>query len=253
MEEHILDMIRDADMLLIGIGEEFEERNLLKEQPEYLSSSAYMEELERLDLLPLLADGLISEKGRAVFALQRLYQIIQNKDYFLISTCATDILKYAGFPEEKTVTPCGTLWKKQCINGCEESLAWIEQTDKERLYRNIIDRHKSLDVLGDCPKCHGKMVLNNVYLEKYLEKGYLDDWNRYTKWLQGTLNRKVCILELGVNLDYPSVIRFPFEKMGYYNQKAVFVRVNQRLYQLTEELHDKGISVAKNAIDWLLT
>lgn len=96
------------------------------------------------------------------------------------------------------------------------------------------------------------MVLNNVYASKYNEEGYLKDWSRYTKWLQGTLNKKLCILELGVNLVFPSIIRWPFEKVGFYNQKATFIRVNETLYHMSEELKDKGISVAQNSIDWLL-
>ena len=65
------------------------------------------------------------------------------------------------------------------------------------------------------------------------------------------MNKKVCILELGVGMQYPSVIRFPFEKAAYFNQKADFIRVNQNLYHLTEELKDKGISISENAVDWL--
>ena len=76
-------------------------------------------------------------------------------------------------------------------------------------------------------------------------------WDKYTKWLQGTLNRNVLILELGVGLKYPGVIRFPFEKAAYFNKKADFIRVHGRLYQMTEELGDKGISIAQNAVDFL--
>lgn len=76
-------------------------------------------------------------------------------------------------------------------------------------------------------------------------------WDKYTKWLQGTLNRNVLILELGVGLKYPGVIRFPFEKAAYFNKKADFIRVHGRLYQMTEELGDKGISIARNAVAFL--
>lgn len=252
VEEWVLEKLRGAEMFLIGIGEEFEERAFLKTQPEYVRGAAYLEQSNRPDLLPLLADGIIREKGRVVAALQKLYKAVEDKNYFLVSTCQTNILKYAGFPGNRVVTPCGALEKKQCICGCEQSLAGAEETERADLYRAILSGNGSLETLGDCPCCHGRMALNNIYLEKYLEAGYQEDWSRYTKWLQGTLNRKVCILELGVNLDYPSVIRFPFEKTGYYNRKAFFIRVNERLYHLTEELHERGVSMAKNAIDWLL-
>lgn len=252
MEGWILDKLQEAEMLLIGIGEEFEERPFLKAQPEYEKGVEYLEKMERPDLLPLLEAGIIKEKGRAVIALKRLYQVVADKNYFLISTCQTDILEQAGFPLSRVVTPCGTLRKKQCVCGCEQSLVEVVESERTELYCAILDRKSNPDTLGTCPQCHSGMALNNIYLEKYLEGGYQEAWSRYTKWLQGTLNRRVCILELGVNLDYPSVIRFPFEKMGYYNQKAFFIRVNDRLYHLTKELHGKGAAIAKNAIDWLL-
>ena len=73
----------------------------------------------------------------------------------------------------------------------------------------------------------------------------------YMKWLQGTLNRKLCVLELGVSLKFPTVIRFPFEKTAFFNRKAQFIRVHEKLYQLSEELADKGISQPENAVNFL--
>lgn len=251
MEERILEKLQAAEMLLVGIGEEFEERGFLRAQPQYQQGVAYLEQIDRPDLLPLLSDEILKNEGRTVTALQRLYQILTDKNYFVVSTCQTDILRYAGFPEERVVTPCGTLKKKQCICGCEQSLADVSASERAALGQEIAGRSGEPGALGICEHCHGRMVLNNIYVDKYMESGYLENWGRYTKWLQGTLNRKICILELGVNLDYPSVIRFPFEKVAYYNRKASFIRINERLYQLTSELREKGISIAKNSIDWL--
>ena len=55
-----------------------------------------------------------------------------------------------------------------------------------------------------------------------------------------------------MDLTYPSIIRWPFEKIAFYNQKAHFIRVNEKLYHMSEEIKDKGISVSKNAVQWLL-
>ena len=170
MEERIWEKIQDADMLLVGIGEEFEERSLLKAQPEYAACAEYLEQQERPDLLPLLADGILRDRGRAVTALQKLYQIVADKNYYLVSTCQTDILDEAGFPGERVVTPCGTLRKKQCICGCEQSLLTVKAAERDRLYQAVISGSGELDQLGSCPQCQSKMVLNNIYVKKYNEK-----------------------------------------------------------------------------------
>ena len=88
--------------------------------------------------------------------------------------------------------------------------------------------------------------------ENYVEEGYLPQWEKYTKWLQGTVNKKICILELGAGMQFPSIIRWPFEKVAFYNQKASFFRINEKLYQLTEEIGGKGISIERNAREYLL-
>ena len=87
--------------------------------------------------------------------------------------------------------------------------------------------------------------------EEYDESMYLPQWEVYTKWLQNTLNHKLCILELGVGFAYPSVIRFPFEKIAYFNQKARLVRVHSEFAQLTPEIRERSLSVTMSPIKLL--
>lgn len=219
MKKEYIDKIAEADLILVGVGIEFEKNKYLKD-------------------------------SKALEALKELSEILQGKNYFIVTTCTNSILKNIGFNEERIVSPCGNIELKQCINGCEESLHMLTEEDIEKMNSDVA---QGLEPdFGICHVCGNAMVLNNVYASKYNETGYLNDWTRYTKWLQGTLNKKLCILELGVNLVFPTIIRWPFEKVGFYNQKATFVRVNENLYHMSEELRDKGISIAKNSIDWLL-
>ena len=96
------------------------------------------------------------------------------------------------------------------------------------------------------------MVYNNKKAENYVEAGYLTDWQNYTRWLQGTVNKKLCVLELGVGMKYPNVIRWPFEKIVYFNQKASMFRVHSKLCQLTEEIKDKAYKIEEKPIDFLI-
>lgn len=68
-------------------------------------------------------------------------------------------------------------------------------------------------------------------------------WNIYLKWLQNTINKELLILEIGVGFANPEIIRFPFEKVAMYNNKAGFIRVDKTFYQLTKEISDKGEAV----------
>ena len=218
MNKEIEQKIKDADLVLVGIGTEFE-------------SQKYC----------------IDEKAKE--ALLKLLDVLTGKNYFLLTTCTNDVLCDIGFKEDRIVAPCGTLKKKQC-ESCENSIAELSKEDIN-LLELAIEKGEEPHLTA-CPICGKHMVLNNIYANNYDENGYLDNWSIYKKWLQGTINKKLCILELGVDLTFPSVIRWPFEKVAFYNQKADFIRVNERLYHMSEELKDKGISIAKNSIDWLL-
>lgn len=87
--------------------------------------------------------------------------------------------------------------------------------------------------------------------EHYDESIYLPQWEIYTKWLQNTLNHRLCILELGVGFAYPSVIRFPFEKIAYFNRKARMIRIHSKFAQLTPEISERSISIAESPVEVL--
>ena len=102
-----------------------------------------------------------------------------------------------------------------------------------------------------CPDCGKPLEFNLVETANYNENGYLEKWQKYKLWLQGTVNKKLCVLELGVGMKYPTVIRWPFEKVVYFNQKAELFRVHSKLYQMTEEIKDKGFGICSKPVDFV--
>lgn len=105
------------------------------------------------------------------------------------------------------------------------------------IYESELDRDR---IVAPC----GSQAAGNVVTDRdYDEAIYLPQWEVYTKWLQGTLHKKLCILELGAGFQYPSVIRFPFEKAAYFNKKASFIRIHPRMAQLPPEIKEKSISI----------
>lgn len=278
--KQIKSLIEDAQMILIGIGEEFSAEKILKQDKEYLKEKEKLLQdgkqweipfLQRMYQKKLRAPAEMQERQiqegqkpqesaaqsiyeREKAALQGLAELLQDKNYFVVSTLTNDLLIDCGFKADRVVLPCGGSRKVQCPDGCGGSLHILSDEvlkSMEEVQTASKDQIRQLTEV--CPVCGKPLIFNNIYAEHYDEKGYLDQWQVYTKWLQGTLNRKMLVLELGAGMQYPGVIRFPFEKAAYFNQKAHFVRVNGYLYQLTEELREKGISVPKNAAEWLLS
>lgn len=255
----ILDRIREADMVLVGLGEDFNDRKRLKDCPGYLSGCKGLEEADCRWLFPAWLD-YCSRKWKddaMIQALEKLSELLKDKNYFVAADSVNSVIAEVSWKPGRLVMPCGSSLWKQCEHGCESVLAEVEEKDRKNL-ETAFDRLSEGDFfpglipeLGACPQCGGRMILNNIYAKAYNENGYLQNWKLYTRWLQGTLNRNLLILELGVGMDFPTVLRWPFEKAAFFNRKAYLCRVHENLYQLTEELSGKGCGISQNAIDWL--
>ena len=91
---------------------------------------------------------------------------------------------------------------------------------------------------------------NTIKAETYIEEGYLPQWNNYTAWLAGTLNKRLVILELGVGFAVPTVIRWPFEKTAALNKKAHMYRIHGKFAQLSAEMGETAVSVPVNSVEY---
>ena len=251
--------LTQADMVLVGLGEEFDASSQLNNVQEFTNGRKLLQDRNILWLLPAWGEYCAEKQKVDVVkkALEKLSQLLEGKNYFVVSVSTNSNIVSVLGDRKRLVMPCGSVLAKQCASGCEGEPSPVTADDRSRLsdyfekllFGDPVKEESAL--LGKCEQCGGPMVLNNVYADKYNEKGYLEEWQIYTKWLQGTLNRKLFILELGVSMGFPSVVRQPFERAAVYNKKAFLCRVNEKIYQLPQDLLSKGCGISKNAIDWI--
>ena len=221
--------IKEAELALVGIGEEF----ALKETEGKFQKADYEARME---------------------AYHKLESLLQDKNYFIVTLCVDGMIRQVGLKDERIVEPCGSYYRLQCVDKCISAVT----TPDEELTKRITgmlqgtegrqDIEKELPVCGECGR---QMTFNTIEAENYAEEGYLDQWKIYTRWLQGTVNRKVCLLELGTGMKFPTVIRWPFEKITYFNNKARLVRVHSRLFQTTEEIKDRSTGIECDPIEFV--
>lgn len=168
-------------------------------------------------------------------AYNKLADILKDKNYYIVTTCYDDIIFDSDLKKEQITAPCGSIRRYQCENGCTGVIKSEDEVNKD----------------SKCPVCGGQYVKNIVKADKYNEEGYMDSWKNYGTWLSRTLNRKVVILELGTDFTYPTVIRWAFEKVVMINNKAYMYRINEKFWQLTEEINEKAESIKMNSIDYI--
>ena len=255
--QEIKERVRDAELVLVGVGEDFQyDWGLLLQDQRYQEIEQEIGDDEQyVWIVPFLQKMklLQAHEDRWSKAYDVLKELITEKNYFILSLCMDDRIYEAGFDEQRIVTPCGGFRKMQCDCNCSRELVDIPQESYEAVLQYYRKEVPLSDLQEpDCKMCGQKLRFNQLGVSKYAEEGYLKQWDVYTKWLQGTVNKKLCVLELGAGLEYPKIIRFPFEKIVFYNQKAFFYRIHPMIYQLGEEIGDRGVSIKEDPIDFLI-
>lgn len=271
-------VIQNADQCLIGIGEAYNGlprdlentgigriylnnqmiRCAAGENLTAMGGGTELSDAER-DFLKVLAFREADKRKEKILeAYEILYGLVKDKPHFVVTMNTDDLIYQSSFAKEQIVAPCGSIHMLQCsrhiLEPCETEPLFDEMEKGIREGNIFADRSEEGKRLTfpRCPVCNGLLKPNTIETEGYLEDAYLPSWKVYTSWLTRTLNRRLCVLELGVSFAHPSVIRFPFEKTVFYNKQASLIRVNERFYQIPEEMKEKGLAVQANAIDFVL-
>lgn len=210
------------EKIVIGIGESFNVK-IPKE----------LNEIEKLRFVRDNTDKNIVE------AYNKLAQQLEGKDYFIVSTCTDDVIYSSNIDKEHVVLPCGGFRYLQCPDDCSHELL--------PFYDQIMEGV----VLPTCPHCGKEVIFNRLPIENYNEGGYLEMWEKYSKFLQGTVNKSLLILELGVGMTYPSVIRFAFEKLAMFNKKSKMYRVHPTLAFSTPDIKDSCECISSDPVVFL--
>ena len=240
----IQEKIKDADLVLIGIGEQVAIPTRLMDTDEKYAK--ILGKNMKTEYYPYLQQIFIKEnKEKYIEFYNRLYGLIENKNYYVITTNVDDVIYDSKIDTERIVAPCGSIHQFVC-NECKGAIEIFENDNVSGNQELLENEGTSNFTVMKCPVCRKIMQPNIVSYEYYDENGYLEKWSKYTKWLQGTVNKKLCILELGVGLNYPTVVRWPNERIVTYNNKAYMYRVHEKLYQLSEGIGDRAKSVPEN-------
>lgn len=238
----VISKIKDAELVLVGLGEALDLTGKLEREEGCMGS------MEDGQLIPFIRKISLDErKMQKSEVYEDLAKCLMDKNYFIVSLCQDGLIKNSGLNQEHIVEPCGSYDRLQCSENCSNELYGVPEDFLGQLKEVLLDGKRDVRVeIPKCPHCGKPLVFNNVEAENYVEEGYLEQWGIYKKWLQGTVNKRLCILELGVGMKYPTVIRWPFEKIAFFNQKAELIRVHSRLYQIAEEIKERGLGICQS-------
>lgn len=260
--EKINKLIKDCDCILVGCGNELSIDNLLKKDFSDIKSNfdKYIKDtLNNINnefINKCLKINYFRNINNYHFIYNNLYDLIQDKNYFIITSNTDFIIYNSKFDKNRIVAPCGDNRLFQCYEGCCNNI-WDNNSYIQSLINkipNIMNEFQLNECMPKCPCCNQKVSFNTINdADKYIEEGYIKQWEKYLDYFSRTLNKKVVMLELGENFNMPTIIRWPFEKNTFINNKAFLIRVNENFPQVNAEIKDKSISIKMNSIEFLKT
>lgn len=266
MQHELAEKIDASDLLIIGIGKEWDwVRMGIRSDPRYDQFIEYCNLEGNQFLFPVLEYeyALYNPDPKIEDAYKGLKKLVGDKKCFIISENFLQDACLYGFKPEFLVNPCGNYRFLQSSNDQEELWEAKEIPEfmelVERIHKIITELNGNLGNDSSFSQIffNGKeLYLNQKRQEyskiKYNENSYKKNWDEYMKYLSDTLNKKLLILELGVSLDYPTVIRWPFEKVTFINKNAHLIRVHEKLFHHTPEISEKTESIQMNSVDYIL-
>lgn len=169
----------------------------------YRSPEAYWAFWSRMILLNRYEAG-VGEPYRL------LLQLLQGRDYFVLTTNVDHQFQKAGFDKERLFYTQGDYGLFQCSKPC------CQRTyDNEMAVRRMVQQQEKLripsELLPRCPVCGKPMTMNLRCDDRFVQDAGWDAVaERYQAFLNRTAQSRVVYLELGVGMNTPGIIKVPF-------------------------------------------
>ena len=172
-----------------------------------------------------------------------LLKLVQDKDYFVITTNVDHCFQKAGFDKKRLFYTQGDYGLFQCSEPCCQ-----ETFDNEDVICEMVKRQGDMKVptelLPTCPHCGKPMTMNLRCDDTFVEdEGWHRAAERYENFLRTRNGQKILFLELGVGYNTPVIIKYPFWQMTAKNPQAIYACVNFGQAFCPDEIQRQSICI----------
>ena len=259
-----VNLIKDADAVIIGAGAgvstaaglEYGGKRFRENFHEFIMKYGghYMTDMYAAGFYPFPSEeakwgywskhALINRFDPPALPLYKeLYDIVKDKEYFVLTTNVDHQFYKAGFADERIFATQGDYGKIQCQRGFHP-----KTYDAKELFQKMDAARKDClipsELVPKCPVCGGNMAMNlrcdNYFVE---DEAWHEAADRYADFLEQHQSEKVVLIELGVGLNTPIIIRFPFEKMVRENASYSLIRLNKDEAVVPESFGKRAVGI----------
>ena len=172
-----------------------------------------------------------------------LLNLVQGKDYFVLTTNVDHCFQKAGFSKERLFYTQGDMGLWQCSKPCHQ-----KTYDNEEIVRRMIKEQKDMRVPSElvpyCPICGAPMSMNLRVDDSFVEdEGWHQAARRYQSFVEDHKNSRILLLELGVGGNTPIIIKYPFWRMTFQNPQGRYVCINYGEAFAPKEIVERSICI----------
>ncbi len=190
----------------------------------------------------------------------QLLALIQDKDYFVLTTNVDHCFQKAGFDKHRLFYTQGDYGLFQCSDPChqetydnEEAVRQMVQAQGYEIAENNVLRLPDgvqpkmvvpTALVPHCPRCGKPMDMNLRADDTFVENaGWHRAAERYSEFLRRHQYVNTLFLELGVGFNTPVIIKYPFWRMTAKNSNAIYACINQGQVVCPGEIKKQAICI----------
>lgn len=177
---------------------------------------------------------------------ENLYELVKDKDYFVITTNVDHCFQKAGFDKKRLFYTQGDYGLFQCSVPCCQVTY-----DNQEMIGRMVKEQKNMripaELLPVCPVCGKPLTMNLRSDDKFVEN---EGWHRaalrYDDFMRRHKKLHILLLELGVGYNTPAIIKYPFWRLTAGNPKAVYVCINNGDVFCPAEIETQSVCISSD-------
>ena len=172
-----------------------------------------------------------------------LLDLVKDKDYFVLTTNVDHQFQIAGFDKHRLFYTQGDYGLFQCSKPCCQ-----KTYDNEDAVRKMVaaqhDMRIPTELIPKCPVCGAPMTVNlRSDMTFVQDEGWYAAAGRYEDYLRRHENSHILLIELGVGMNTPVIIKYLFWQMTANNKDATYVCINRSEAYCPEDIADRSICI----------
>ena len=155
-----------------------------------------------------------------------LFALVKDQDYFVLTTNVDHQFQLNGFDKKRLFYTQGDYGLFQCSRACHQK-TYDNKAHIEKMLREQQNMAVPAALIPYCPVCGAPMTINLRCDDTFVQdEGWYCASERYTDFIRRHAHLPVLFLELGVGMNTPGIIKYPFWQMTAQNPNAVYACLN---------------------------